>query len=136
MISSQCGNVKSRAPERVQVVRGSWFEALPRALRGHVNVIVSNPPYVAAGETLGPEVESWEPRIALRSGSDGLDAIRKIVGDASSWLRPGGALVVEIAPSQSAAVRELAGAAGAARAEVRIDALGRERALVAWWPHG
>jgi release factor glutamine methyltransferase len=124
------------AATRVRLAEGSWWDALPGELRGRLDLVVSNPPYVAADEILGPEVDSWEPRIALRAGSDGLDAIRAIVGDASSWLRPGGVLVVEIAPSQSAAVRELAGAAGAARAEVRTDALGRERGLVAWWPGG
>jgi release factor glutamine methyltransferase len=124
------------AGTRVRLIEGSWWDALPGELRGRIDLVVSNPPYVAADETLAPEVDSWEPPIALRAGADGLDAIRAIVGDASGWLRPGGVLVVEIAPSQAAAVRELAAAAGAARVEVRTDALGRERGLVAWWPGG
>jgi release factor glutamine methyltransferase len=121
---------------RVRLAEGSWWDALPDELRGRLDLVVSNPPYVADGEAVAPSVDAWEPRVALRAGADGLDAIRTIVGGAPTWLRPGGVLVVEIAPSQADAVCALAGGAGAARAEVRRDALGRERGMVAWWPGG
>jgi release factor glutamine methyltransferase len=124
------------AATRVQLVQGAWWTALPDDLRGHLDLVVSNPPYVGAHEPLPPEVEDWEPRQALRAGPDGLDAVREIVAGAGDWLRPGSALVVEIAPAQAGAVVLLATAAGAASAEVRRDALGRERALVARWPRG
>jgi release factor glutamine methyltransferase len=121
---------------RIRLAEGSWWDALPDELRGQLDLVVSNPPYVAEDEPLAAGVDQWEPRVALRAGADGLDAIRTVIGGASTWLRPGGALVVEIAPSQSDAVRALAELAGAAHAEVRTDGLGRERGLVAWWPGG
>ncbi|HWW43805.1 MAG TPA: peptide chain release factor N(5)-glutamine methyltransferase, partial [Acidimicrobiia bacterium] len=77
------------AATRVRLAEGSWWDALPGELRGRLDLVVSNPPYVAADEMLGPEVDAWEPRIALCAGSDGLDAIRAIVADAPGWLRPG-----------------------------------------------
>ncbi|HWC12692.1 MAG TPA: HemK/PrmC family methyltransferase, partial [Acidimicrobiales bacterium] len=53
---------------RVRLLEGDWWDALPDELRGTVDVVVSNPPYVAGGEHLPPEVEDWEPRAALRAG--------------------------------------------------------------------
>jgi release factor glutamine methyltransferase len=124
------------AGPRVQMVMGEWWDALPAELRGDFDLVVSNPPYVADGEDLPAEVDGWEPHHALRAGPDGLDAFRVIVGGAGEWLRPGGLLAVEIAPSQASAVLHLAARAGAARREVRRDIHGRERALLAWWPDG
>ncbi|HLK46405.1 MAG TPA: peptide chain release factor N(5)-glutamine methyltransferase, partial [Acidimicrobiales bacterium] len=124
------------AAPRVRVAQGSWWDALPGDLRGQFALVVSNPPYVRDDEALPADVELWEPRLALRAGPDGLDAVREIVGGAGEWLRPGGVLVVEIAPAQAAAVLGLVRSAGAASSEVRRDALGRERALVARWPRG
>ncbi len=124
------------AAMRVRLSLGSWWEALPQEVRGTLDLVVSNPPYIGAGEPLPDEVEAWEPVGALRAGDDGLAAAREIIGGAGAWLRPGGVLVLEIAPAQAAAVVELARAAGAAATEVRRDALGRDRALVARWPDG
>jgi release factor glutamine methyltransferase len=122
------------AATRVRLAAGSWWEALPADVRGGLDLVVSNPPYIGDDEPLPEEVDAWEPTAALRAGDDGLGAVRAIIGGAGSWLRPGGVLVLEIAPSQAAAALDLACAAGAADAEVRRDALGRDRALVARWP--
>ena len=122
------------AATRVRLVEGSWWDALPADLRGRFDLVVSNPPYIGDDEPLPQEVDDWEPRLALRAGPDGLNAVRQIVGAAGEWLRPGGVLVVEIAPLQKVEVLALARAAGASSAEVRRDALGRDRALVARWP--
>ncbi|HVM63474.1 MAG TPA: peptide chain release factor N(5)-glutamine methyltransferase [Acidimicrobiales bacterium] len=122
------------AATRVRLVEGWWWEALPGELRGALDLVVSNPPYIADEEPLPEEVDAWEPPVALRAGADGLDAARAITGGAGAWLRPGGVLVLEIAPSQAVAVLDLARGAGAAEAEVRRDALGRDRAVVARWP--
>jgi release factor glutamine methyltransferase len=122
-----------RVATRVQMLEGSWFEALPDALRLDVDVIVSNPPYVTDAEVLPASVADWEPTIALRSGPDGLDAIRAIVAGAPDWLRPGGALVVELAPGQSEAVLDLASARGYSDAEVTPDLTGRLRVFRAGW---
>jgi release factor glutamine methyltransferase len=115
----------------VRLVEGDWFAALPEELRGRVDLIVSNPPYVADDDELPPEVAAWEPAGALRAGPDGLDDIRRIVAEAPSWLAPGGVLVVEIGETQGEAVLELAAASGFASASVEADLAGRPRALVA-----
>lgn len=119
-----------RAAARVRLVRGDWFGALPSELAGRVDLVVSNPPYVAEGEELPAEVIGWEPRSALVAGADGLDSIRQILAGAPSWLGRPGALVVEIAPCQAEAAVDLALRAGFAEAEVRPDLAGRDRVLV------
>ena len=121
------------AATRVRLVEGSWWDALPPELRRHLDLVVSNPPYVGEHDPLPPEVDDHEPVRSLRSGEDGLDAITEIVTGAADWLAPGGVLVVELAPHQADRVVALALAADAVRAEIRVDALGRARALVASW---
>lgn len=115
----------------VRIVEGSWFSPLPDSLVGEVGVVVSNPPYVRDDEALPPEVDAWEPRRALRAGADGLDDIRIIVAEAPRWLAPGGALLIEHAPDQAAAVRALAEAAGFDPVRTEPDLTGRDRFLVA-----
>ena len=122
------------AATRVRLEEGSWFDALPADLRGRLKVVVSNPPYVA--ETEVPELPSvvadWEPRLALVSGPTGLEAIDAIVAEAPAWLDPqGGVLVIELAPHQADAARELARAAGFDAVDVVRDLADRERVLVA-----
>ncbi len=119
-----------RAAARVSLHQGDWFEALPGALRGSVDLVVSNPPYVAAGEDLPSEVADWEPAVALLAGPDGHGAVEKVVDGAARWLCPGGVLVLEVASQR--AERSAAFAAGAGFADVRIerDLAGRERVVV------
>lgn len=119
------------AATRVRLLEGDWYTALPEGLAGLLHVIVSNPPYVATGEALSPEVADWEPRSALVAGPVGLEAIEVIVAGASRWLRPEGVLVVEVAPHQADAVVAMARAAGFAGAAVHPDLAGRPRVLVA-----
>ena len=120
-----------RAARSVRLVEGSWFEPLPDELRGEVGVVVTNPPYVGDDEELPEVVERWEPRSALRAGPDGLDDIRRIVADAPGWLAPGGTLVLEHAPDQAGAIRDLARAAGFDEVATGTDLTGRDRFLVA-----
>ncbi len=115
----------------VRLVEGSWFEPLPEELLGAVGVIASNPPYVRDDDELPAEVAEWEPAEALRSGPDGLEDIRLVVPEAHRWLAPGGAIVVEHAPDQAAAVREVAAAAGFTEVRTGQDLAGRDRYLVA-----
>ena len=122
--------VGSPAAVRVRLARGRWFDALPGPLRGQFDVVVSNPPYVAAGEELPAEVADWEPADALVAGPSGLEAITEIVGTAPAWLAPEGALVLELAPHQADHARRLALDAGFSHAEVRPDLTGRPRVLV------
>lgn len=120
-----------RAATRVSAAQGSWFEALPAELRGTVDLIVSNPPYVAVGDEVEDVVREWEPQSALFAGDDGLDDIRKIVTDAVTWLRPGGTLVLEMAPDQVPVVTDLALANSFVTVERHSDLAGRPRAVVA-----
>jgi release factor glutamine methyltransferase len=121
---------------RVRLVAGTWYEALPPELRGSIDVVVSNPPYVAASELadLPAEVAGWEPLDALVPGPGGLEAIETVVGQAAGWLASPGALVVEHAPQQADAVRALARDAGFAEVETRRDLAGRDRMVVARRP--
>jgi release factor glutamine methyltransferase len=123
-----------RAAANVRLAAGSWFEALPAGLRGEIDLVVSNPPYVATTDVLPDEVGQWEPTGALLAGADGLDAHRTIVPAAAEWLRPGGWLVLEIGAAQGASVAELARAASLEAVEVRRDAAGHERIALARRP--
>jgi len=119
-----------RAATRVSVHHGSWFDALPDAMRGSLDVIVSNPPYVADHEALPEVVSDWEPDGALRGGPTGIDDLLHLVRNSSNWLVGDGVLVLEMAPSQTATIARECTSAGFA-AEIRCDLSGRERAVVA-----
>ena len=107
---------------------GSWYEALPPELRGTLDVIVSNPPYIAEGD---PEVDesvlAWEPHHALFSGESGLHDLRTIVEGASDWLTPGGMLAVEMGHTQAEAVTGMFTDAGLDDVLVRQDLAKRNR---------
>lgn len=120
-----------RPAARVRVAQGDWFDALPAELAGELDLVVANPPYVAASDQLPSEVRDWEPAGALISGPTGLEAIEAILAPAPRWLRRPGAVVVEIGETQSEAVTELAAAAGFATSRIAPDLTGRPRVLVA-----
>lgn len=124
-----------RAGAIVRVAAGAWFEALPTELRGGLDLVVSNPPYVDDDDpALESVVRVWEPASALFGGADGLDHVRTIVGAAGDWLAPGGALVLEIGASQGDRVAALLGAAGFVDVTVVADLAGRDRVAVARRP--
>jgi len=124
-----------RSAANVRIAEGSWFDALTEhrdLLRHGVHVVVSNPPYVELEDPrVAASVLDWEPGSALFAGDDGLDAIRIIIGEARDWLVPGGALVLEIGCDQGARCSALARDAGFVDVEVRQDAAGLDRILVA-----
>ena len=117
--------------ERVRLAEGSWWEALDPTLEGSVDLVVSNPPYVPDDAPLPPTVADWEPTAALRAGTDGLDDLRLIIAGAARWLRPGGALVVEIGDDQGVAAAALAQEVGLGDVAVHPDLAGRDRTLAA-----
>jgi release factor glutamine methyltransferase len=106
----------------VRFLQGHWLNG--RSERFHL--IVSNPPYIAEGD---PHLErlGHEPRVALTSGPEGLDAIRAIVAQAPRHLLPGGWLLLEHGWDQAAAVRALLVAAGLSSVASRRDLAGIER---------
>jgi release factor glutamine methyltransferase len=121
-----------RNAQMVRVVQGSWFDALPHALRGRLDLVVANPPYVAVDDpALEATVLQWEPHLALFGGADGLDDLRIIIADAAHWLRAGGFLVVEIGADQGGAVLDLLRAADLRDAAIHKDLAGRDRVAVA-----
>jgi release factor glutamine methyltransferase len=102
---------------------GDLFAALPARLRGRVDVLAVNAPYVptAAIATMPPEARDFEARLALDGGPDGLDVHRRIVGDAMSWLAPGAAVLIETSDRQAQATAALLAAAGLAVTVRRDD---------------
>ncbi len=92
------------AASRARLAEGSWFAALPAELRGHLRLVVSNPPYVAEPELaeLDPVVRDWEPTGALVAGPTGTEALAVIVAEAPAWLAASAVLVCELAPGQGA----------------------------------
>lgn len=113
---------------RATFVRSDWFDAV----KGQFDLIVSNPPYIAAVEMadLQPEVQLFEPRGALTDEADGLSAYRTITQDAARFLTPGGWLIVEIGPTQGTAVTGMMDAAGLASVKVIPDLDGRDRVVM------
>jgi release factor glutamine methyltransferase len=87
-----------------RVHAGDLFAALPADLRGRVDVLVANAPYVptSAIDSMPPEARDHEPAVALDGGDDGLAVLRRIVAGAPDWLAPGGALLFETGTTQAA----------------------------------
>lgn len=96
------------------VYEGDLFAALPPSLRGRVDVLVANVPYVptSAIALLPPEAREHEPRRALDGGEDGLDVLRRVAAEAPSWLGPGGVLLTETSEPQAPAAAATLSAAG------------------------
>lgn len=98
-------------PERV--FAGDLFAALPDPLRGRIDVLAVNAPYVPTGEVafLPTEARIHEPALALDGGSDGLDIHRRVAAEAADWLAPGGHVLIETSAHQATGtVAALAGA--------------------------
>jgi release factor glutamine methyltransferase len=98
----------------ITFLQGNWFDPVLNLGR-YFDVIVSNPPYISSHEfeALPPEITQYEPREALEGGSDGLEAIRLIIKQASDHVVPGGWLLFEIGYEQWAAVEKLIAGSGA-----------------------
>jgi release factor glutamine methyltransferase len=98
------------------VHQGDLYAALPVALRGRVNVLAANVPYVPthAIETMPPEARDHEPHFTLDGGSDGLDVLRRVVAEAPRWLAPGGSLLIETSERQAPIAADAFTAAGLA----------------------
>lgn len=128
-------NLARLGPDRVH--EGDLYDALPDRLRGRVDVLVVNAPYVPSDELdrMPTEARDHEHRIALDGGGDGLDLHRRVAADATTWLAPGGLLVIEVAPMQVAAATDMMAAAGLQPAAAEDDereataVIGRARGL-------
>lgn len=122
----------------VTLLHGDWWDGW-RPMRGQAppparfDLVVSNPPYIAADDPHLPALRH-EPLDALVSGTDGLDAIRRIVAGAAAHLVPGGALLLEHGHDQAASVEVLLRAAGGDVLPGRDDLAGHRRCSGARWP--
>ncbi|MFF9147549.1 putative protein N(5)-glutamine methyltransferase [Streptomyces sp. NPDC014861] len=96
------------------VLGGDLFDPLPAQLRGRVEVLVANVPYVPTEEVglLPPEARDHEPLVALDGGPDGLDVLRRVAAEAPRWLAPGGHLLVETSERQTGAAADAVAAHG------------------------
>lgn len=97
-----------------RVFEGDLFEPLPAALRGRIEVLVANVPYVPTGEVglMPPEARDHEPRVALDGGADGLDVLRRVAAAAPGWLAPGGHLLFETSERQAPSAVDAVAATG------------------------
>jgi len=132
-------NARKHHLHAVSFVASSWFDALDSSLRGRVDLVVANPPYVGASEmqTLDP-VLRYEPLGALVStdegGVVGFGDLDLIVRESLGWLRPGGSLVMEHGEEQRAPLIELAKDYGYVHVRDLDDLSGRPRTFVARRP--
>ncbi len=101
-VAVECAR-RNLTPLGSPVYQGDLFEALPEELRGCIDILLCNTPYVPSAmiAQMPPEARDHEPRTALDGGSDGLDIFRRVAADAASWLAPGGHLLVESSEDQA-----------------------------------
>ncbi|MEE4188316.1 MAG: peptide chain release factor N(5)-glutamine methyltransferase [Roseobacter sp.] len=117
---------------RTTILASDWFSAV----EGRFDLIVSNPPYLARAEMqhVQPELQRYEPRLALTDEADGLSAYRVIAAEAPSYLSADGRVLVEIGWQQHEAVREIFAAQGWGEIAILPDLDGRDRVVSAAKP--
>jgi release factor glutamine methyltransferase len=127
-------NADALQVDNIQLLHGDWFNALPDGSR--MEILLSNPPYIPDDD---PHLQQgdlrFEPRSALASGKDGLDAIRVIISKATEHLKPEGYLLLEHGYNQGSAVRKLMHAASLNEIETRTDLAGHERVTMGRTAH-
>ena len=113
----------------ITVLAGDLFDPIPDHVRGHVDLIVSNPPYIAEQEIddLPAEVRDHEPRMALVAGPSGDEVLAAIAAEAPAWLSPGGTILCEISEFRSQDAQRLFAALDG---RVRSDLTGRDRFVI------
>jgi release factor glutamine methyltransferase len=124
--------------QRVTVLGGSRFDPLPARLKGGVDLLVSNPPYIRTAdiEGLDIEVRGHDPHTALDGGPDGLVFYKALAAGLGAWVRPGGAVAFEIGDDQGEDVSRILAASGIAEVTVHQDYAGRDRVVTGRRPAG
>lgn len=124
-ITLACRNAERLELGNVSFLVGHWYEPVGAM---HFDLIVSNPPYIAAGDVVLKTTElAAEPRTALVSGPSGLEAIERVAARACEHLRPGGWLALEHGAEQAGAVAPLFSAAGLSTIRTLKDLAGHDR---------
>jgi len=115
----------------VEVFEGSLDDPLPSAFEHRVDVLTAVPPYVPTGSLhlLPRDVQTFEPRLALDGGVDGMDLLREVVRRSTAWLRTGGWLLLELGGDQSGPIGRELRTRGFERFEVMLDEDGDPRAV-------
>jgi release factor glutamine methyltransferase len=121
---------------RVAVHRGFLLEPVPAGLRGRVDVVVANPPYLAADEVadLEPEVGEWDPHAALVAGPTGHEVSDALIASAAAYLTAGGRLLLELDERRVAEAAARATRAGLVSVRTHDDLTGRPRFISAHRP--
>lgn len=125
--------LKHQVEVRVDILEGHLLDPLPTGVRGKLDAVVSNPPYIPTDdlESLQPEVIQFEPYGALDGGPDGLVFIREILDSARDWLKPGGWVHLEVGISEAGNVADYARKVGYAETRITEDLAGIERVVSA-----
>lgn len=99
----------SKTQLETRFIEGDLFGPVPCSMRGIVDLVVSNPPYIATGEMadLPGEIQDHEPIQALEAGLTGLEVLARIAGEVGHWLRPGGMVACEIGETQATACLQM-----------------------------
>ncbi|WP_368498340.1 putative protein N(5)-glutamine methyltransferase [Herbiconiux sp. A18JL235] len=107
-------NARTNLADAASVFEGDLYDALPERLRGRLDVIAANAPYVPtqAIATMPPEARDHEKRVALDGGTDGLDVQRRVIAEAPRWLTASGTLLIESSERQAPSTAALMTASG------------------------
>lgn len=102
-------NLEALKAPNVTILEGDLFGPLPEGLRGTIDLVVANPPYLSDAELAEApvDVRDHEPALATTAGVTGLEVVSRIVDEAVLWLRPGGWLVLETHPGQAGRLQSL-----------------------------
>ena len=127
---------KAKLSSTVEVLESDLFDSLPGELRGKIDVVASNPPYIADRErdVLPVDVIEHEPHVALFAGPDGTAVIERLATAAAEWLAPTGWLLIEISPHLQTAVPDQLRKLGFRDIAVHLDFAHRPRVVEALRP--
>jgi release factor glutamine methyltransferase len=132
-VALACDNAARTGACAAQILCGDLLEPVPAQLRGKVDVLVANPPYLTDNELAAcePEVRLWDPPEALVAGAGGNEVAARLIVAAPHWLRQGGWLLLEVDPSRASATAKLVRGRGLRDVAVLPDLTGRGRIVVA-----
>jgi release factor glutamine methyltransferase len=121
--------------DRIRFLEGDLFGPLEEMdLRGRIDCVVTNPPYVRSGDltTLQPEVRDFEPAMALVAGTEGTEIAERVIHQAPEYLKPGSSLIMEMGLGQATALGTIVEATHKfGHVEIVNDLAGIERVILA-----
>ena len=120
---------KFNVQSKIHFLKSDWFEAI----KGHFDLIISNPPYIGLAEQdgLSAEVIKYDPEISLFAGRDGLAAYKRIIPSLPKFLNPDGLVLLEIGASQSNQVKNMMNVVGFIDVQIVKDLSGKDRLVAA-----